>query len=57
MSPETSSDQCFSSVESDHPPRIAIFARHEIVDDGFQIGLFDVGFSPDTSARVETVLD
>jgi hypothetical protein len=31
-----------SGVECDHANRVAVLARHQIGDDGFEIGLLDI---------------
>jgi hypothetical protein len=33
-------------VETDHPDRVSELALQQVGDDGFEIGVFDIGFAP-----------
>jgi hypothetical protein len=43
-------------VECDHANRVAVLARHQIGDDGFKIGLLDIGLGK-RGAEVSEIID
>jgi hypothetical protein len=45
-----------SGVECDHADRVAVLARHQIGDDGFKIGLLDIGLGK-RGAEVSEIID
>ena len=45
-----------SRVECDHADRVAVLARHQIGDDGFEIGLLDIGLGK-RGAEVSEIID
>ena len=45
-----------SGVECDHANRGAVLARHQIGDDGFKIGLLDIGLGK-RGAEVSEIID
>jgi hypothetical protein len=43
-------------VECDHANRVGVLARHQIGDDGFEVGLLDIGFGK-RGAKVSEIID
>jgi hypothetical protein len=46
----------FGGVERDDADRVAVLAGHQIADDGFEIGLIDIGFRK-CGAQVSKIVD
>jgi hypothetical protein len=46
----------FGGVERDDANRVAVLARHQIADDGFEIGFADIGFR-ECRAEVSLIVD
>src|SRR5450631_3361329 len=46
----------FGGVEYDDANRVAVLAGHQIADDGFEVGLIDVGFRK-CGAQVSEIVD
>jgi hypothetical protein len=46
----------FGGVERDDANRVAVLAGHQIADDGFEVGLIDIGFRK-CGAQVPIIVD
>src|ERR1700726_2055134 len=46
----------FGGVECDHANRVAVLAGHQIADDGFEVGLIDIGLWK-CDAQVSVIVD
>ena len=46
----------FAGIECDDADRVAVLAGHQIADDGFEVGLIDIGFRK-CGAQVSEIVD
>jgi hypothetical protein len=46
----------FCGIECDDSKRVTVLARHQIADDGFEVGLIDIGFRK-RGAQVSKIVD
>jgi hypothetical protein len=55
ISSEASDDQPTAVLKGGHADRVAVLAGHQVADNGFEVGLIDIGFRKCGSQVSETI--